>query len=885
VEGEVLLWDPKQRVVDPYLAAPHDDRNMVQAKGRNELEGLRRVWLEVRSALAGKAGPAALQAADAFIAQAAGEVERDKLRSEVILESLAAAQGASAEPAVREAAALVASEVVPALRNRPSLLYLNDAVPNMDLETFHHDLKRLERDRVMVKIFDRFLRLLNGFDSNDKDQAFEKRLLAGARRAALASFFPTIAGEIAAGRTAEQALNSVLGEIQANLDLLKAKILAEPKNLTAKKNFTLFEEFAGAFGAVKDDLRGYDYVYEHSDLAEIARSKKEAELERHLRAWALVKARFSNPPAALRAVMGEFEEHMRAEILQGGRPLQYGAAEFFYRHHERLESLNEELSGPDQEGPVDLLMFYSHAARGGAREAASDRDLVIIAQDIRDEADYQDLRMSFREHGRIAGIVTVGRPDRDAAIRIPHWAIFADQDGVVPLPWANAGSRGLSLADLARRLEKPGGAPGSAVLDGRRGEAILNPSPGTRADWLARGGSYHKLQNYYQARALRPASFDGRAVRLLADEANPKAFVPRDGHTSVEASGAAGVGLLRMEKFMEDLGVEWDRGRLAAGLQAILAQPQFRSGAPLVVRLFDLEGDKVPKFLRESRNPGLKDLLETHSNVRFYLDPTKLEYREFGKMQLKAIFDAHRAALPGGNVRILLSNVRDAAEIRAIEDLLKEAADEYVKDLDDPAAAAEELATIPVGYMVEEVGTVRRLKGYMAQIAKLRKSSPRERFLAIGTNDYTRSLLQDDPDAVEKLSKLQPGLAQGIWRVASAAAAQDLELTIDGEWGSSPRLLLVLLALRAYHGVQATPVAYPSRSPELYGLARTLTREDLETSATGRPGEDVKTLLGNLVSGGRRPNAAQFDRALSALVQKLEDRVLHRLAAQPAPKP
>ncbi len=882
VEGEILFWDPKRQNMDPYLASPHDDKNMVSAKTRNEIEGLRRVWLDVHGALAGKVSPDALAEADALVSKAKEEIESDRLRAEIILERFAARIKADPSRSMGQTAAILEKELVPALKNRSSLLYLANTAADIDLEKFHDDLKRLEKDLIMTKIHDRFLRLLYGFDAKTPKGVFEERMLALMRRTAISEFFPLINREVSAGKTAEQALNAAIAKIRSQIELIRARILQNPKDQIAKKNFATIEEMAAAMEAVRDSLRVYDYTYEQTDLPAIAESKKKSEYARHEEAWSQAQARLQGqaPSAELSAFLDEIQTDLRSEILTFGRPLQYAAAEFFSRNAGRLQKVNDRFSDQGREGPLDFLMAYSHFARGGGKQAAETREIVVMTREIRDEADYQDLRLSFREHGRIVGIVTAGSAENGGASRMPHWVIFAKADGIVPVPWAGLDTSGLPLADLAKRFERPGGRPGSALINGKRGHLLINPTTQNQADWTARGQAYGRLEAHYKSRARRPAAFNGAPVRFLADEAKPAAF-QGEGPSALEASGAAGVGLLRMEQFMSEVGVEWDRAQIAAGLKTILQRPLFKNGAPLVVRLFDFEGDKIPKFIRRGE---AKALLQTHSNARFYLDEGRPEFREFGKMQLKALFDAHRSARPGSNVRVLFSNVRSAKEIRSIEKLVNEAAAEYAAEAEDPEAAARELQRLPIGYMIEDVETVKKLGPFMAQIRKLRKERPAERFLALGTNDYQSSLLRDDPAAIEKLAKLHPRLVQGIWEVAKAAAAQGIEFTVDGEWGSDPRMLIALLALRAFHGAQATPVVYPGRAPELSEIVRNLTNKDLTTAADDAK-ESFKSLLDRLGPGKRPPDLAQFDAAAAAVADRIEDRILAGLASDPDQKP
>lgn len=880
VEGELLFWRHKQKQVDPYLAAPGDADGVVAAKTRNELKALLTVWLGLRPALESKASPQALARVDALVIQAKAEVEREKLKAEVVVERLVAPVKSSDDEDVRAAASLAKTDLIPALQSRQSLLYLTaEEEPHLDLAAFHEDLKRLEKERLATKVFERFLRAPFGFDAVSPRRRDEERQLAKGKRLMVGAQLLSVLAGIDAGKPAEQALQETLKSLSPTLASTKEKMLRDPENAQIERLFNTLAELTTFLQAVQKDLRSYDYVYEFSDIPAAAEAKKRAVFERHKRAWAEMLGGATQPiDPRTASVLEELRAHMSAAILKEGRPLQYAAAQFLRLHEKRLEKLNVEINPRDptkpprdEEGPLDLLMRYCRAAaRGGAQAPAVERDLVIAAPEIRDETDFEEMMTAFHAHGRVVAILTLGAPAPGEDDRIPHWVIFSGNNGIVPLPWAVSPS-GLSPSELERRLESAGDHPATAIVDGKRGEALINPSKAARAEWLERGSDYQALADYYRERARLPAVFEAAPVRLLADASDPEKLqaqaVEAGKLSELEASGVSGVGLLRMEELMGKLRVEWDAARLAGELAAILENPLFRGGAPLVVRLFDFEGDKVPKFLEETR-PGAKHkLLKTHSNVRFYLDKTMPDLREFGKMQLKAIFEARRRAVEDPwfrerDTRVLFSNVRGAEEIIAIEKLVDEAAAEYAAEQTDPSAARDAAAQVAIGYMIEDVATVANLKPFMAEIARLKRERPAGRFLAFGTNDYLLSLLKGGRKDTETLSRLNPREIHGIWQVATAAAAEKIELTIDGKWGSSPKMMLALLALRKFHGVEATAVAYLPRAPELKDLARSATLEDIR---------ELSELIARIPTDSP-PTARELDDAAAAAVARIEDR-------------
>ena len=875
--GEVVYWEPEEAASSPRIAGPADPAPLAEAKLDNEMAALRALWASA-AAQAGLKSPAR-EAADLMVERAAIEVQSRRIKSQFAIEE--ALRRAKAEPDSAEAAGAVERLLLPALHDRAALVYLPEGWSrSTDRDEFRRALIRQEKDLFLARVFDRILRFPYGFAAADENGASGQRRIALSRRFMMQESAGKVLAGIERGLPAERAMAPVIEELRQFVAKTEAQLAKEPGNSLFRNNLTVFMELDAAFQAIRKGLRAPEQVYAQEDSPPVRRAKVEAELAKHRRAWTRTTARFPAGSGRLRAFMKEAGESIEDRISRGGLPAQLAAAAFFAGERDRLSGWDAEL-GDGEKGPIDALMFYSYALRGGAsREGqAPRRDLVVFAREIRDESDYAEILMRFEEQGRIKAIVTPRLSyGHQVEGRLPHWTIFAKPDGIVAVPFLDMRRAGLEPAALGERAAKGGLF---AVVDGQRGQLLLGPGREALARWQARGAAYGELDALYRARALLPARFKGEEVALWADEANPAAF--EGAQAPASRSGAKGVGLFRFEQFMGRLGVERDQRRLSLEFGKVLAQPFFAQGAPLVVRLFDFERDKRPEFLRRGR-PGeeIAALLETHSNSRFYLDKNEPTLREFGKIQLKAVFQASWRG-PPRNVRVLFSNVRSAGEAEGIEELLEEARAEFLAEELKlaPAAADREslkrditrsLQRIPIGYMIEEAETVDKADVLFARIASLRRVSPNERFIGVGTNDLNKSILKGDPLAWEKLSKLQPQLVRAIWRIGVAAERQGLEVTVEGEWGSSPRLTVALLALRALESVRVIQVAHTEAIPALYELIRAATPRDLGSPARG----DLK---GNLLGAVRAVihDAAfgleGFDRLAQALVQKLEDRI------------
>jgi|GEM_PF-4355842 len=876
-QGELRYWEPEEKAIETHVAGPHDSPALAAALAENEAAALRSIWARVAEGAA--LTPSVRAQADWLVAEAAREVIRQGRKGWALLGPALQASASDAAPDLQAAARALRESLLPALAEPDELVYLiEERQGSVTREELRRALIQREKDLVMDGIFDRILRFPYGFDVETPKEAQGQQVIAAARRSMMQSQWDDILAGIEQGLPARRAVAPVLDSLGKLVAQTEAKVLKNPTNSLMRNNLTVFQEIASAFSAIQADLRTRQRLYGPEDSSAERARRTDGEAARHRAAWAHASARFQAAPPDLRAFLERLGAEIESRIRRDGLPAQLAAADFFYRESEELIRQSNRLK-EGQTGPIDVLMYYSHALRGGAEAAGPDRDLVAFAREIRDESDYAQLLLSLRRQGRVRAIVTprLG-PGREAAGRVPHWVIFAKAGGVVPIPFLDLSRAGIDAAALRERIASAG-QPLSAVADGKRGQLLLEPDGPARAQWLQRGAAYHQLEDFYRTRALLPAAFEGQDVGLLADETDPAAFQDQGPGARIALSGARGVGLFRFEQFMQKLGVEWDPERLSAELGRMLAQPFFRGGAPLIVRLFDFEGDKVPAFLRKSLAPEqIAQLLETHANSRFYLDKSRPQLREFGKMQLKAVFAAHLRETSGRGVRLLFSNVRTAGEAAAIEELLEEARSEFAAERFGPSPAPDErarldeLRRIPVGYMVEEVATVEGIDELLREIASLRSRSPAERFLGIGTNDLTKSILQGDPQAVEKLSQLQPLLVRSIWRIGARAALYGIDVTVEGEWASSPRLTLALLALRVVAGLRVTQVAHTESIPQLYELIRAASRDALAASPREGIRESLLDLARAIVSGVL-PGPAGLDRAALALAQKMEDAI------------
>jgi len=213
-------------------------------------------------------------------------------------------------------------------------------------------------------------------------------------------------------------------------------------------------------------------------------------------------------------------------------------------------------------------------------------------------------------------------------------------------------------------------------------------------------------------------------------------------------------------------------------------------GRPLVVRTFDLGGDKIPRFLEPwaQANPNL-----SLRGLGFALQQEHLL-----RTQVLAILDAAQRH----DIRVLFPMVMGTDDLRA--------AIELVRDV----AAAHGLPVPLLGAMIETPSA----------LFALDEITPLVDFLSLGTNDLAQLMLGANRDAAElseEYAAVYPTILRAIRRVVEAAEKAGRPLTVCGEMAGHPIIAPLLVGL----GIRRLSMT-PSRCVEVRHALRHLNCAD-----------------------------------------------------------
>jgi phosphotransferase system enzyme I (PtsI) len=386
----------------------------------------------------------------------------------------------------------------------------------------------------------------------------------------------------------------------------------------------------------------------------------------------------------------------------------------------------------------------------------------------------------------------------------PGLTVQLDRDQLVGLV-SEEGTRTSHAAILAHSLGIPCvmGVPGAVsrirsgtivLVDGTTGSIVLEPTMAELEAAQTVATRRHKLELELEASALQPSTTpDGVVVTLMGNVDLPDEIEMAARH------GAQGVGLLRTEFLIAG------RAHLPSEEEQLQyfrrVSGAFR-GSPVVVRTYDLGGDKFPAaFAAPSEaNPFLG-----WRSIRVCLDQP-----EIFRPQLRAILRA-AAERP---IQVMLPLITRVDEVERAKEMLAEEA------ADLASAGVRTASEVPVGVMVETPAAV-ILADRLARVSA---------FFSIGTNDltqYTLAVDRGNANLASRFTPHDPAILRMLRDVLAAGNAQGIPVSVCGEMASEPLFAILLIGL----GFTTLSVAPPAL-PLLKWLVRTVAASIAQQAAS-----------------------------------------------------
>lgn len=404
----------------------------------------------------------------------------------------------------------------------------------------------------------------------------------------------------------------------------------------------------------------------------------------------------------------------------------------------------------------------------------------------------------------------MGMPDPDLAARVegdkviliaheltPSVTVQLDPKHVIGIA-TDLGTRTSHSAILARSLDIPcvvslGNLSETVrdgdelILDGRQGRVVIAPSEEEKETYRQRDYLVREWEQELVLLAHLPSvTRDGRRIELRSNIDLPGEA------DSARMHGADGVGLYRTEFLVVGRATApGEEEQYAAYRKVADAFP----GQPVIIRTYDLGGDKFPAFLHIGReeNPFLG-----WRAIRVCLDEP-----DMFRTQLRAL----GRAMVHGDVRIMLPLVNEISEVERSRVLLEECL----------AQLRAEGLPVPARY---KLGAMIETPAAAMLAPELAKHVD---FFSIGTNDlvqYTLAVDRGNSRLARLYNPFHPAVVRLLDLITRAGNEAGIEVGVCGELAANPVGAFMLIGMRA-HSLSVAP----SSLAEIKKVIRSVTWE------------------------------------------------------------
>src|SRR2546425_1219118 len=480
------------------------------------------------------------------------------------------------------------------------------------------------------------------------------------------------------------------------------------------------------------------------------------------------------------------------------------------RHIAELKARAEDRAGPDQARIFDaqVLMLEDREFLSGIANLIREnhltaekafefkvlevRDLWAATRSARLKERLADLNglairmIQHLMHRADEELEGISRPSILVAREIgPGLTVQFDREQVIALV-SEEGTKTSHAAILAHSMGMPAvmGLPAGVeriaagamlVVDGSQGTVLLELEREERAEARSRAARRQELDLQMEEAIDQPAvTTDGQRIVLRGNVDLPDEIAEAKEHR------AEGVGLLRTEFLITS----------HASLPTEDEQAQyFRRvgeafpGHPVVVRTYDLGGDKFPAAFRTA--PEANPFLGWRA-IRVCLDQP-----EVFRTQIRA---ALRAAAHV-EIQLMIPLVTRLEEVDVTREMVAEEGERLA------GSGIRAARSVRVGVMVEPPAAA-VMADRLAQVAD---------FLSVGTNDLTQyTLVVDRGNArlADRFTPHDPSVLRLLKLVAEAARAANKPASVCGEMASEPLSAFLLLGL-GYDTLSVAPPALP----------------------------------------------------------------------------
>lgn len=406
----------------------------------------------------------------------------------------------------------------------------------------------------------------------------------------------------------------------------------------------------------------------------------------------------------------------------------------------------------------------------------------------------------------------------------PSLTMQLDREAIAAIA-TDAGTATAHVAILARSLGLPavvglrnalnylkGGE--LTILDGGEGTLTIAPSESELAE--VRQRLVDEAGQVEQVRAIahsEPVTRD--AVQMIV---RANLDIPEESELA-STSGADGVGLMRTEFLVASRATMPDEDEQYRAYRRVV---QAFAGHPVIIRTFDIGGDKLPVggFPAEA-NPFLG-----WRAIRMCLDESELF-----KTQLKALM---RAGVHG-DLRIMLPLVVTVDEVRETRQLMEECVQEL------SARRVPFNDDLALGVMVETPAAAIACDTLVRDVD----------FFSIGSNDlvqYTLAVDRGNANLAPRFTPFHPAVLRLIAQVQNTGAAHGIDVCVCGEMASQPLAVFALLGL-GIRQLSVAPRSVAGVKRVIRGIRASAATEAAQAALAASTAREVETLLRRRLRG------------------------------------